>query len=597
MIQTSAKTIFQGIKIAALRFPIPTILTAAFCIVSLMIAHNDFTAPETSVKILQILFDGVFGFIAITLFAEMRGGMRLQHYAVGIALLVLLSVYVFFEKNFIAYTTLAPGIFLSMFIAPFVGRQATGQEVWNFAYTVCIHILFTILASLVLFLGISALLAALNYLFAVNIPSEMYRDCFIVIASLFAPLYAMSGVPTDCNDENHYPRIFRLIVCNLVLPLILIYCALLYAYGIKILINWDLPSNEIARLVSCFAWVGIAAYLISFPLRQTQSQAQLFHRYFFVLLIGPLILLGISLFVRIDAYGLTTMRYSLMISFLWLVAAGCYRHFISEDGMVRFLLTSKVVLLLFFSFGPWGVFEFPAYLQANSLKQVLQEQQILVGGKIKPITNTIDKENYHKIKAGLEYLVWDHEDKIKPWFSEMPQAEINKREKYHDIRNIMADMGIQYSAAYEDTGMDVISTGFDFEDKTYPKIAIAGYDNLVDDSTYGYSSVPVFIGDGPDAPRLFTKTDHEQNIYLITLEYPDKTKDELRIPLADLAKTITFTGGTERQYPDQIILDQQIGKFDVRLIVIKLFGNHFVETNENKVSDVKMMLLFRKQAP
>lgn len=58
------------------------------------------------------------------------------------------------------------------------------------------------------------------------------------------------------------------LVNYILVPVILVYAAILHAYAVKILLDGGLPQGQIATMVSIFAVGGTAAWLVAWPWRE-----------------------------------------------------------------------------------------------------------------------------------------------------------------------------------------------------------------------------------------------------------------------------------------------------------------------------------------
>lgn len=157
------------------------------------------------------------------------------------------------QDALIPFSFLGPGLLLSIFIAPFLSKQASNTQIWVFNYHLWSRICFTVLAAIVLYLGLAAIIASLDFLFGVKFYRAIYEDVWLVVVTLFSPILAMAGIPQQFDTiEEPYPKAIRIILSHITLPLLLIYVVILYCYAIKILITWDLLKGGVAYLVSAF---------------------------------------------------------------------------------------------------------------------------------------------------------------------------------------------------------------------------------------------------------------------------------------------------------------------------------------------------------
>ncbi len=587
MIPAALLNLTASLTTAIRRFPVPALLAVLFCVIT----QFSLLKHEVTMQVALSLVFGFFIFIAVQLFAEMRGLGLWKTYAAAAAITAAASTHLFLYPDYLLtpFLLLSTAFFLSIFIAPFVNRPAGGQEIWNFSYRISVHILITLLAALVLFCGIAAIMLALDFLFGIDMYREAYVRMGAICATLFAPLYALSGVPQDCRDAcDDYPRIFRLIVCNLVLPLILIYALILYAYAVKILWQQKFPNGEAGVLVCLFGLKGVLAYLISFPLRHQQPLAKLFHRYFFILLSVPLILLALAIYIRIDAYGLTGSRYLVVICLAWLTATAAFRYLGAEDGMPRWVLQSLVVLMLLLSFGPWSLDELPQWQQKARLAHLLKENSILVNDRIVPGPKDIDAETARNISDSFYFFVGHshHEDKIREWFADMPQAEINQKERRHNYAQVVRDIGIS-NAEPEISAIPLEEISYELP--LSPRIDVSGFKYFFPiHNNYNITfTSPMKIENAADSPQLTLRG--AGTTYVVELGYADQpTAHTVSLDFQPYLDQLAASGSLTSP-----ALDADLGPYHVRILITRLSGYRSQGEKAAKFRDIDAVLLIR----
>ncbi|MBK8749028.1 MAG: DUF4153 domain-containing protein [Saprospiraceae bacterium] len=123
----------------------------------------------------------------------------------------------------------------------------------------------------VLFLGIAAAFAAMDALFNVNIESTTYLQVFIILSCLYNTFFVLGGVKaplTAYEVSTEYPNSLKIFTQFVLIPLMLLYLVILYAYMFKIIVQWSLPKGWVSNLVLCFSIAGILAFLLVYPIRE-----------------------------------------------------------------------------------------------------------------------------------------------------------------------------------------------------------------------------------------------------------------------------------------------------------------------------------------
>lgn len=408
MLKPLAATVGAGLWSALGRFPVPVFCALCFCIISIGVSAEtlrDFGAPKGT--LLAALFCAAFWFISATLLAESKGWNALRLYALGFAGAAAMGVYLWsLPRIDVPFGLLGAGCFLSMFIAPFLHRDASADAIWTFNYRLWVRIAVAVLAGFVLFLGLLAISQSFKFLFGVEQPSRIAEDIWLFVATLVSPVFAMAGIPRDfAAEEVDYPKPIRLIVSFILLPLLLVYAVILYLYAGKIAVTWTLPEGGVVYLVSGFGVVGTIAWLASVPLHAQSGFVATFARNFYRVLLLPLILLAVGIGFRIGEYGVTEERYVVVLCLLWLVFSSVFALLATSRHAPRFIYLSLISLLFLAAAGPWGAVSLSMSSQLHRLEAAMTRAGMLVNGQaVKPETPPAHRDVV-EISALMDYFV------------------------------------------------------------------------------------------------------------------------------------------------------------------------------------------------
>lgn len=282
---------------------------------------------------LAILFSECFWLISAQLYAENK------RWSVGEYYLMSLPVSVFIEWYFYAFNValyalpfLGAGLFILMFIAPFIGKAVKSSEIWCFQYRLFTQICFTTLISLLLFIFICFVLYSFELLFDRKLPYDLTENYILpIIATFFAPVIAMSFIPASYTfTSSDYPNFIRFTLSYLIIPALLIYCVILYAYTAKILISWQLPIKTLVYLLPIFGVSGIITYIMSYPLKDVSGIFRFFNKNFFRILPVIIILLGVAICVYIYESGVTESRYFIFLLLIWFILCNFFHFFLQK---------------------------------------------------------------------------------------------------------------------------------------------------------------------------------------------------------------------------------------------------------------------------
>ncbi len=566
MLKRAIHTFTNKILITVFRFPLPCLFSLLFTIVSIVeVKENE--------KILKTLFCGMFWFIALKLFAESIKWNFKRYYAIGIiTFLTIIYQLCFYNSDFVTFYFLGSGLFLSIFIAPFLNKKSSNDQIWTFNYRLWSHICFTILSAIILFLGIILIPASLKLLFEINFNEKIYLDIWIIVAAFFAPIVAMSGIPDKYDMvEQEYPSAYRIILAYIIMPVLCIYTVILYGYIIKILIDWSLPKGGVVYLVSIYSSISIVAYLASYPLHNVHGIIKLFSTHFFKILLLPLVLLSIAIGFRVNEYGFTEERYIILIYLGWFTISSFFILTKYRHQALKFIFITISALLILASFGPWGGFSVSSSSQIGRLKKLLEKNHMVAENQIQKTAKEISLSDRIEISSIIKYLVdTKKSDELKKYFTNLPNT---KNLSFQGVKEIMSDFGVVYAAPIK------YSNNFYFHAKEKPYISIAGYDYLIESYFYSMDGAVKNIKLDKDRLNLAIKLDLNTNQYIIKTN----DKDEITFELNDL----------DFMRDNSLILDKKNSNISARLIIKTSNGIVNKDNYKPIISSINTILLIK----
>jgi len=207
-----------------------------------------------------------------------------------------------------------------IYMISFILLFATGGRQDNEQYaTTILHCLVkgcaAVLVAGVLSLAVLAIIASVDFLFlSRSLAEKWYVYPQLLVWLLIAPMLCCAFV-SEAQAQWKDRRFLTLVVEYVLTPALLIYSVILYAYILRILIQWKLPDGGVAYLVGGFIGVALVCRLLQALV--TKPHFEWFYRYFPYVAIGPLVLLWIGIARRVGEYGLTEMRvYLVAVSLL-----------------------------------------------------------------------------------------------------------------------------------------------------------------------------------------------------------------------------------------------------------------------------------------
>ncbi|NVO84314.1 DUF4153 domain-containing protein [Hymenobacter terrestris] len=257
---------------------------------------------------------------------------------------------------------------------------------WRYNKTLFLRILTAGLYSGVLFGGCALALLAIDNLFGVELDGRWYGYLFVGLATVFNTWFFLAGVPISfaaLEQPTPYPKGLKVFTQFVLLPLVVLYFAILYAYLGRILLTWILPQGWVSVLVLALAVAGIFALLLIHPIREAVENAWIstFARWFYRALFPLLGLLAVAIGTRISEYGITEERYFVLLLAGWLLGMATYFLWRRGQGII-WIPASLGLLALLAAGGPWGAFAVAERSQLGQLREISQQFNLLQNGHL-----------------------------------------------------------------------------------------------------------------------------------------------------------------------------------------------------------------------
>ncbi|MGV8878039.1 MAG: DUF4153 domain-containing protein [Sphingobacteriaceae bacterium] len=398
------------------RFPIEIIFSLIGTIAAIALIELDDThmaAENWCLRIMMISNLGLVLSISATLFSASRNFTGLRILTVkGIPIFISLILLFLLnpderQADWGRFILLALSLHLLVSCAGFFGNLETHQF-WQFNKTLFLRILTGSLYSLMLFLGLSAAISAMNFLFNFNFEYDTFLILWVCIVGLFNTVFFLAGVPelSLLAKDNVYPKSLKIFTQYVLIPLATVYVIILLAYELKILLEWNLPKGLVSNLILGYAVFGILSLLLVYPLRNLEENKWIktYSRIFYFLLIPLLILLFLAIGKRVFDYGITENRYFLILLALWLSFITVY-FLISARQNIRLIPLSLLLFGLFALYGPQSAFSVSTYAQERILVNIFLQQGAFANSKLIPLHKQMEKKDAERVISTLQYLV------------------------------------------------------------------------------------------------------------------------------------------------------------------------------------------------
>ncbi len=471
------------------RFPLPLLSALVAVVAMITVAHRDWAENDTHLgeRVAMASYLAMLLSISVALFAERFISKRGLRIGVNALVVVLAALYFYSLPDSlevaqgVRFAVLAIALHLLVAFAPFVfADQMNG--LWQYNKSLFLRILTSGVYSAVLFGGLALALLAVDKLFELKVNDDFYFDLWLIIAGVFNTWFFLSGVPKDLpglEQETDYPKGLKVFTLYVLIPLITIYLVILYAYVAKIILTSNWPVGWVAYLVLAFSIFGILSFLLVYPLRNDAANpwVKFYSRLFYLLLVPLIVMLYISIFKRIEEYGITVARYYVLLLALWLTFIAAY-NILTGGKRIRVIPLSLCLIGLLSTFGWWGAFAVSHKSQMQELTLLLDSNGVLVNGKVETTSNhPLKAEEYDRVESIVNYIDEMHGHKeLQAFFDQnidslnavrMPEGGFSHRangtilEMLH-LERLEDDRSDAYSTYNIDLNVMLNNGGYDF---------------------------------------------------------------------------------------------------------------------------------------
>ncbi|SDK24810.1 DUF4153 domain-containing protein [Alkalibacterium thalassium] len=253
----------------------------------------------------------------------------------------------------------------------------TSRTAYTFSQSLVAYIrtfFSSLLLAVVFYIGVAAILATFSTLF-IQLSFEWYSHSAALIFLFFAPVYFLSGIPDFFRDKNDQavteaisrPKILAVLVDFIVVPLILIFSALLVAYIAANITGEFWLDSLIEPMLISYVAVG---FITLFLTEQSSKQwVHLFNRYFPYLLLVIAVFQSISSSIKSFQFGLTHGRYFVLLFGLFAISGVIIYGF--------FKSASRYIPLILIALGTVSILPFIDSVSIGTASQIRQVEDII----------------------------------------------------------------------------------------------------------------------------------------------------------------------------------------------------------------------------
>ena len=398
------------------RFPFTLIWAIASTIIVVILIEKDINYLfDENNRLLFVMILGISWLIGAQFYIEQFKRAKQLWWIKIVVVLAVIGVYFLLPPNdrasngptpYIRYVLFLLAGHLSLFFAPFLTTWHP-KAYWNYLSNMIIAIGRSILFSGVVYLGLSLALLAIQYLFNVDIDDQRYGQLFVVCLGIVNTWVYLSDFPKEIQHSIHmqFNKATEVFVKFILIPLASLYILILYAYALKILINWELPKGWVSYLITALAGLILIIQVIIHPIRITH-ESRLIRRFqplFYWLYLPLLILFYVAIYKRVADYGITEARYFLILMAAFITGSMLYLIF-SRKQQLRFLPMALTGFALLGSFGFWGAFSVSEWSQKKQFEEIYTAFLPAGSHGAKADTATITRKQADRFVSIVKYL-------------------------------------------------------------------------------------------------------------------------------------------------------------------------------------------------
>lgn len=323
----SFQTLCTAFENATRRFPVTVIYVALFTfwsISEICSRYHDATDLESAIWYLTSV--GMLLTLAVSIWCEFIGRKSTIPQCVANILLIADSIYImccgfYYDSVWgLSRTALITGLVIAILFVP-----ARKSYAWNFTLSQLRGLVICTAYSLVSIIAVGLIFLTIGTLFNLN-NFEKPMFSFMVLLGFTLPAIIFLRLVPDRKESEENEREFRATKfgCGtakyFLLPLTVIYMIILYVYGIKILITWELPDGGVCWSVTLLTAAVLATCFFLEGVRRTIPDDALTLKALRNLpgaLLPLLVLMSVAVIYRICQYGLTLPRLYMLTFNIW----------------------------------------------------------------------------------------------------------------------------------------------------------------------------------------------------------------------------------------------------------------------------------------
>lgn len=286
----------------------------------------------------------------------------------------------------------------------------------------------------------------------------------LIAIGIFGITFFLGNIPQVDEDLSiaQYPKVLKVLFVSIIMPLLTAYTVVLYAYFIKIIVTLQWPDGLVGHLVLWYGMISIITLFAINALGEENAFITKYKHYFPYTFLLPLVMMFITISIRINAYGITLLRYYVLLSGIWfLMTIGYYIFKIKFKTILT--ISTLIILMILSVYGPTNGLRVSFNSQNERLEALLLEYNMLEGNNVIKRTD-LEKQEKRSINDILYYFVsFDALDQVNILPDEFTLNDMQEVFGFEYNRYYWEDKDTEYISYYyypHDTVKD--TTNIDF---------------------------------------------------------------------------------------------------------------------------------------
>lgn len=377
----SVDMLVQAFRGAWARFPVTMLYIAYTTVWAMIFIVNDELSSNVTCALWYLGGVGIPLTLAVSLWCEYLSFRPRIPMIVANLLLAVDTIYIMVYRSDLGE---AWGIgriaIVTALVVAVIFLPSKKSWAWNFSNSQVVGVLTSMVFSWAFGLAIGIIFITIFGLFNVEAPKVMF--CFQVLGACSIPLIIFLPLIPRTDEVTALEHSFKAskFQCGTAkfffLLLTVVYMAILYVYGLKILFTWELPRGIVTWSVTGLTVAVLVTLFLLEGVRRTHphdSITLLAIRWLPIAILPLFVLMSVGLLYRICEYGLTVSRLYVLTFNLW-----CYIVFgyliISRTRWFNGIAISFAAVFLLTSIFPYVNYTNLAdQFMRNKLRSALQE--------------------------------------------------------------------------------------------------------------------------------------------------------------------------------------------------------------------------------